>query len=189
MNTTLPQANICVLGAGAVGKTCLSLQFMKSEFCGCYIPTIEDVFTTRVSLKNGPCELTVIDTAGQDEFASMRWRYFRDAGAFIFVFALDDPTSVEYMMEMLDDVQSIRTDPKFVVAANKSDLPIDEQRVNVDNVLNKYPILKNKIILTSAKENRNVDELFIKAAESCLGIEEEENQQPAEDVTCNCLLI
>ena len=46
METNREALKILVLGAGAVGKTCLTLQFVRNEFVCGYTPTIEEVYET-----------------------------------------------------------------------------------------------------------------------------------------------
>ena len=55
-----------VLGSGGVGKSALSVQFIKGEFVFKYDPTIEDAYTTQRIVDERPVSLSLLDTAGQE---------------------------------------------------------------------------------------------------------------------------
>ena len=52
METNREALKILVLGAGAVGKTCLTLQFVRNEFVCGYTPTIEEVYETPAKVED-----------------------------------------------------------------------------------------------------------------------------------------
>ena len=52
------------MGSGEVGKTSLTVQFVKSHFTGIYDPTIEDGYTKLVNVDGIQCITEIIDTAG-----------------------------------------------------------------------------------------------------------------------------
>ena len=58
--------HICMLGAGAVGKSALTLQFIQGQFVADYDPTIEDAYRKHVHVDDNPLLLDVLDTAGQE---------------------------------------------------------------------------------------------------------------------------
>ena len=188
---SLPKVNICILGGGGVGKTCLTLQFVKGEYSDGYIPTVEDYFTKRFNVDGITVEATIKDTAGQDDFSGMRYIYYKESECFIFTFALNDESSVKQMIDIVTDVQGQKNGKaKIIVAANKADLPQNEQRVKIPNVERDYPQFAGKIIKTSAKENMGVNEIFETVARQVL-IEKgflKGSAAPA-DTSCNCLLI
>ena len=68
--TTLEAAHevihLCMLGAGAVGKSALTLQFIQGQFVADYDPTIEDAYRKHVHIDDNPLLLDVLDTAGQE---------------------------------------------------------------------------------------------------------------------------
>ena len=39
--------NVCVMGAGGVGKSSLTIQYIQGHFIPFYDPTIEDTYTTQ----------------------------------------------------------------------------------------------------------------------------------------------
>jgi hypothetical protein len=62
----------CVVGGGGVGKSALTIQFIQKHFVEEYDPTIEDSYRKQVTIDGEACLLDILDTAGQEEYASMR---------------------------------------------------------------------------------------------------------------------
>lgn len=61
------QRRIAVLGFRSVGKSSLTIQFVEGQFVDSYEPTIENTFNKALKLKGQEYQLTLVDTAGQDE--------------------------------------------------------------------------------------------------------------------------
>eukprot|EP01080_Neovahlkampfia_damariscottae_P004500 gene4500-7880_t len=62
----MPNVKCCVVGDGAVGKTCLLFVYAKNEFPEKYVPTIFDNFNTDVAVDGNSYVLSLWDTAGQE---------------------------------------------------------------------------------------------------------------------------
>lgn len=58
--------HVCMLGAGAVGKSALTLQFIQGQFVSDYDPTIEDAYRKHIDIDGNSLLLDVLDTAGQE---------------------------------------------------------------------------------------------------------------------------
>ncbi|CAD7679490.1 unnamed protein product [Nyctereutes procyonoides] len=63
---------VVVLGSGGVGKSALTVQFVTGSFIEKYDPTIEDFYRTEIEVDSSPSVLEILDTAGTEQFASMR---------------------------------------------------------------------------------------------------------------------
>lgn len=61
-----------VLGSGGVGKSALTLRFVRDYFVKDWDPTIEDAYRKAITVDDGLCMLEILDTAGQD-VRSKRW--------------------------------------------------------------------------------------------------------------------
>lgn len=61
------QRRIAVLGFRSVGKSSLTIQFIEGQFVDSYEPTIENTFTKNMKVKGEEYQVTLVDTAGQDE--------------------------------------------------------------------------------------------------------------------------
>ncbi|RMC19899.1 hypothetical protein DUI87_03465 [Hirundo rustica rustica] len=63
---------VVVLGSGGVGKSALTVQFVTGTFIEKYDPTIEDFYRKEIEVDSSPSVLEILDTAGTEQFASMR---------------------------------------------------------------------------------------------------------------------
>lgn len=79
---------VVVLGSGGVGKSALTVQFVSGCFMEKYDPTIEDFYRKEIEVDNSPCVLEILDTAGTEQFASMRDLYIKNGQGFVVVYSL-----------------------------------------------------------------------------------------------------
>ena len=158
------QLKIGIFGGGGVGKTCITIRYLKNEFTEGYIPTIEDEFSKIVEVDNKTVSLSIVDTAGQDDFAEMRFSYYKKVQGFVLVFDIGNPSSIDDLKQMYDDISnSIEGDTVHcVVAANKADLRQEDRTdlVSVSEYANLETEFKCKVVETSARTGTNVKELF-----------------------------
>nr|CAB3265575.1 Wrch protein [Phallusia mammillata] len=85
----------CVfLGDGAVGKTSLVVSYSTNGYPTEYIPTAFDNYSVRVTINEQPIRLQICDTAGQDEFDSMRPLCYPGTHVFMVCFSVVRPTSL-----------------------------------------------------------------------------------------------
>ena len=79
---------VVVLGSGGVGKSALTVQFVSGTFMEKYDPTIEDFYRKEIEVDGSPQVLEILDTAGTEQFSSMRDLYIRNSEAFIIVYSV-----------------------------------------------------------------------------------------------------
>ncbi|KAJ3187210.1 Ras GTPase ras2, partial [Entophlyctis luteolus] len=53
-----------------------------------YDPTIEDSYSKQVVIDDIPCNLEVLDTAGQEEYTALRDQWIRDGQGFLIVYSI-----------------------------------------------------------------------------------------------------
>lgn len=113
-----------VVGSGGVGKSCLTIRFLKDEFIGEYDPTIEENFRKNVTVDGYECTLNIVDTAGQQEYSSLRDQQLRTGQGFILCFAINDETSFNEAKELHAAIlRAKEARPPIVLCGNKVDLP------------------------------------------------------------------
>lgn len=155
---------IGMFGGGGVGKTCITLRYLKGEFTEGYIPTIEDEFSKVIEVDNQTISLSVIDTAGQDDFSEMRYSYFKQVQAFVFVIDISNKQSIDDFKSIYNDAND-SVDDKIVcvIAANKVDLRKEgkEDLIPKEEYSSLEKEFNCKVIETSAKDNTGIDELFL----------------------------
>ena len=74
----MKEFKVVVLGSGGVGKSALTVQFVSGHFMEKYDPTIEDFYRKEIEVDSCPCVLEILDTAGTEQFASMRDLYIKN---------------------------------------------------------------------------------------------------------------
>merc|ERR1712083_316812 len=116
---------IIVVGQGAVGKSSLTIRYVIGDFFEHYDPTIEDYYRKLVEVDKKPAYLDILDTAGQQEFASMQEQFYRQGKGFLIVYAIDKPNSFLYAKELKQKIADARYDDApfaVVLVGNKCDL-------------------------------------------------------------------
>ena len=108
-----------------------------------------------------PSTVEILDTAGQEEYVSIRDKYLRRGDGYICVYSVTyEPTihEVEAFVERIQRIKDVETFP-MVLAGNKADM--EESRV-IDRERGEQVAAKIgcKFYETSAKTRQNVDEVF-----------------------------
>ncbi|XP_062898925.1 GTP-binding protein Rit2-like isoform X4 [Mobula hypostoma] len=115
---------VVMLGAGGVGKSAMTMQFISHRFPDCHDPTIEDAYKTQVRVDDNPAYLDILDTAGQAEFTAMRDQYMRGGEGFIICYSITDRRSFQEAAEFKELIYRVRHtyDIPIVLVGNKTDL-------------------------------------------------------------------
>ena len=150
---------ILVLGAGAVGKTCLTLQYVRNEFVSGYTPTLEEVYEAPAKVDDSQYILQILDTAGTDECGVIREQFYHQCDGYLLVFSVTDRFSLQEIKKIQTDIkrQVPRAIP-FLVVGNKMDM--SERKISSDEGETVASMLGGEYIETSAKYHINVDRVF-----------------------------
>ena len=150
-----------VLGSGGVGKSALTVKFVTGQFVEKYDPTIEDFYRKEIDVDNSPSILEILDTAGTEQFASMRDLYIKNGQGFLLIYSLLNRQTFNDLKAIKDQILRVKnmdTVPMILVG-NKSDM-FDEREVSA----NEAKLLAEEWgcphFETSAKTSSNVDEMF-----------------------------
>ncbi|KAI1324898.1 ras-domain-containing protein [Xylariaceae sp. FL0255] len=154
--------HVVVLGAGGVGKSCLTAQFVHNEWIESYDPTIEDSYRTQLSVDQRQVVLEILDTAGTDQFVAMRDLYMKTGQGFLLVFSITSKSSLNEITSLREEIIRIKDDSKvpIVICGNKADL---EEHRTVPRTRG-FAISQKwgaPYYETSARTRTNVDEVFI----------------------------
>lgn len=157
----MADCKIVVFGAGAVGKSALTIQFVQGYFITDYDPTIEDSYKRVLAVDNDNIPLDILDTAGQDDFAPMRTSYMRQGKGFIIVYAIDDRASFEEVEVFHRDLTRTKGTPNVpvVICGNKCDLE-DKRVVSKTEGEELAQKLGGIFFETSALANTNIENAF-----------------------------
>ncbi|CCE65314.1 hypothetical protein TPHA_0K01820 [Tetrapisispora phaffii CBS 4417] len=154
---------LVVLGAGGVGKSCLTVQFVQGVYLDTYDPTIEDSYRKTIEIDNKLFDLEILDTAGVAQFTAMRELYIKSGMGFLLVYSVTDKNSLNELLELREQVLKIKDSNKvpMVLVGNKADLKYDrvisvEDGIEVSSRWGRVPFYETSALLRS-----NVDEVFV----------------------------
>ena len=88
-----------VVGDGAVGKTCLLISYTQNKFPTEYVPTIFDNYDVTVMIAAEPIQLSLFDTAGQEEYDRLRPLSYPLTNVLLLCFSVVSPSSLENVRE------------------------------------------------------------------------------------------
>jgi len=157
---------VAVLGDGGVGKTALAVQFTLNCFVETYDPTIEDAYRKQLVVDNKMCFVEVIDTAGQEEYATLRDQWVREGQGFILVYSIASRSTFDRLEIFRASMRKVkRGDPIFVLVGNKCDKSY-EREVSREEGAALARQFGCEFIETSAKTALNVERLFMNLVRS-----------------------
>ncbi|KXJ16064.1 ras-like protein rasD [Exaiptasia diaphana] len=155
---------LCVVGSGGVGKSSVTIRYLKNEFTEYYDPTLEEVYRARIEYNGKVYNIEIVDTAGQEEFSSFRDSSLATGDAFLVLFAINSASSWHELKDLRrkiiqdHETNSTSTIP-MVIVANKLDLE-EERETSKDEVMEYCNSMNTPFIETSAKTGLNVHESF-----------------------------
>lgn len=158
----MKEFKVVVLGPGGVGKSALTVQFISGKFVERYDPTVEDFYRKEIEVDGDPAILEILDTAGTEQFASMRDLYIKNGQGFIIVFSLTSRQSfqdIKLIREQILRVKGTNRVP-IVLAANKSDVHESHREVFTEECCNLANEWNIPYMETSAKNSTIVNSLF-----------------------------
>ncbi|KAJ7042572.1 ras protein [Mycena alexandri] len=150
--TEMDTWRIAVLGDGGVGKTALAVQT--------YDPTLEDGYRKQLILDDRMCMVEVIDTAGQDEYATLRDQWIQEGEGFILVYSIRSRSTFDRLQIFRQAVRRIkRGEPTLLLVGNQCDMVADREvsREEGEALARQFGC---EFIETSAKTAQNVDRVF-----------------------------
>ncbi|KAH7883809.1 small GTPase superfamily [Phlebopus sp. FC_14] len=149
---------VAVLGDGGVGKTALAVQFTLN--CFTYDPTIEDAYRKQLIVDNKMCFVEVIDTAGQEEYATLRDQWVREGQGFILVYSIASRSTFERLEVFRQSMLKVkRQKPIFMLVGNKCDKTY-EREVSREEGIALARTFGCEFMETSARTAYNVELLF-----------------------------
>lgn len=112
--------NIAIVGGGGVGKSCITVQFVSHvwDHTEGYDPTIEDTFRKTIQVDNTVVHLTVLDTAGQDEFAALVKDSMEKADGIILVYDLTSVGSFQKLNDFVKLLFRVKEDDLVALGAD-----------------------------------------------------------------------
>lgn len=115
---------VVLLGNAGVGKSCISMRFIRDEYIEDNETTIGAAFMTKtISLEDCTVRTEIWDTAGQERYRALAPMYYRGAQAAIVVYDITNRESFDGAKMWIKELQR-RADANMVIAlaGNKTDL-------------------------------------------------------------------
>ncbi|KAJ7475530.1 ras protein [Mycena galericulata] len=154
----MDQWTVAVLGDGGVGKTALAVQFTLN--CFTYDPTIEDAYRKQFVVDNRMCFVEVIDTAGQEEYATLRDQWVREGEGFVLVYSIASRSTFNRLEVFRQSVRRAkRGDPILMLVGNQCD-KVHDREVSKDEGTALARQFGCEFMETSAKTTQNVERAF-----------------------------
>ncbi len=174
------ELKLVVLGGGAIGKSCVTLQFVQGLFVVKYDPTIEDAYRKAMEVDGCSVVLDILDTAGTDMFTQMRDLYLREGDGFVLMYSVTSQASWNELVEMRDSLVRTRDGDEvpIVLCGNKYDLA-DQRAVSTESGMMRASQWGAQFHEVSAKTGLGVDAMFVSLVKEVLA--KRAKEQPAED--------
>ena len=172
---------LVIVGDGACGKTCLMIVFSQGKFPEEFLPTTVENYVKDISVDGNAVELSLWDTAGQEDFDKLRPYSYTGTDVMLISFSIDNPDSFENIPERwAPEVHTFCPKVPVVLVGNKKDLRNDPATIAELKEMNQKPLqvedgqaMAEQIkavtyIECSAKNNEGVDEVFVTATRAAL---------------------
>ncbi|RUS91512.1 hypothetical protein EGW08_000733 [Elysia chlorotica] len=157
---------IVLIGDAGVGKTCVVQRFKSGTYTEKHGSTIGVDFTMKTLNIDGKLvKLQIWDTAGQERFRTITQSYYRSANGVIIAYDISKRGTFMAIPRWLEDVKRYAgTNVVQLLVGNKCDLD-DLREVSTEEAKNlAHSQSFIGAVETSAKENTNVDDTFLKMA-------------------------
>lgn len=150
-------------------------QLCLNHFVETYDPTIEDSYRKQVQIDGQSCMLEVLDTAGQEDYVSLRDQWIRDGDGFVLVYSISSRASFQQLKSFYNQIRRVKEasgSPTFpsspggipglapiMLVGNKCDR-VTEREVSTQEGSSLARELGCEFIEASAKNCVNVEKAF-----------------------------
>jgi len=176
---------VVVLGSGGVGKSALTVKFVSGTFVDRYDPTIEDFYRKEIEVDGQPSVLEILDTAGTEQFASMRDLYIKNGQGFVIVYSITSFQTFMDIKSMRDQIVRVKGTEKVpvVLVGNKADLS-HQREVSTEEGQALAQMWNCSFLETSAKTTKNVNNVFIDVVREMSTLKNRRNKS-----CCSCTVL
>jgi len=179
-----------VVGDGSVGKTCMLISYTTNSFPGEYVPTVFDNYTANAIVDGNPINLGLWDTAGSEEYNTLRPLSYPGTDVFIICFSLCSPSSFENVKQKWHpEVTHFNPKTPIVLVGTKLDLRENPETIESlkENNLEPIPYEQGeklakevgaaKYLECSALTQKNLPQVFEEAVKAVFSYHKEKASQ------------
>ena len=152
---------ILLIGNSCVGKSSILLRYTDHMFTPSFISTIGIDFKIKtIDLDGKKFKLQIWDTAGQERFRTITTAYYRGAMGILIVYDISDMKSFEDTKNWMNNIANYaEKNVNMILVGNKCDK--DDRAISYEMGKALADKLGIKFMETSARTNKNVDEVFV----------------------------
>jgi len=158
------ELKLVLLGVGGVGKSAFTARFVQGVFVEKYDPTIEDSYRKTFDCDGENYILEILDTAGTEQFSSMRDLYMKDGQGFILIYSIIASSTLVALDDFYKQILKVKdlqegSSVAMVIVGNKADLESDREvkRAEAEAKAKTFGAVHME---TSAKTGQNIEEVM-----------------------------
>lgn len=167
------RVKIVLIGEGGVGKTSIAKRYLKKGYTKKYLRTVGADFysqkrTYNIETGDTTIQWLIWDLGGQPTFNEVRGMYYKGSKAALLVYDISRPETYYNLPDWINEFwKNAGGSYPIALVANKVDLRDTEKDATTRamgekyaRTLSEYTGYRVPYIETSAKEDRNIDEVF-----------------------------
>jgi len=136
---------LMVVGDGSVGKTCLLISYTTNSFPGEYVPTVFDNYNANAIVEGNPVNLGLWDTAGSEEYDTLRPLSYPGTDVFLICFSVFSPESFESITrKWYPEITEHAPETPIILVGTKIDLRTKPEAIQSLKENNQEPITVKK---------------------------------------------
>jgi len=137
---------VMVVGDGNVGKTCMLISYTTNSFPGEYVPTVFDNYNANAIVDGTPVNLGLWDTAGSEEYNTLRPLSYPGTDVFVICFSIFSPLSFKNVIDKWypEITQHMDSKPPVLLVGTKSDLRSKQSAIDSLKAAGEEPITQEE---------------------------------------------
>lgn len=168
MHSKILNYKVVICGKTYTGKTSIIKRYTNHQFIEMYFAsTLPMTVSHEYKDQNGKYQLDIWDTAGAEEWQSLNTHIYHGSHVIIFVAAYNSKESIKEIVEKWLPLlnESVGPDEYIpILAINKIDIEDEAEIPTEEEIEEIRKALNAELFYVSAKENKNISELFDYAA-------------------------
>ena len=159
---------VMLIGDVGVGKTSMILRYFDIGFDELLLSTTNFDFKTKmIHIDNKIINLQVWDSLGQEKYNSISANYLRFCEGIIIVFDVSNSSSFVNLKNWISVIKEKAESKRIIIVGNKIDLN-QKRQISFQEANELAQELNLKYFETSAKDNANIQDIFLDIAQDII---------------------